>query len=104
MIDITEIIIGLIGLLSLVVTAVIVPLIRSRLTAEQWDTLKDWTSTAVKAAEVIFSGAGRGEEKQKYVLQFVSKMCRDKGIKFSEESVRLALEQAWADMTDKGAA
>ena len=38
-IDITQIVVAVIGLLGLVVTSVLVPLIRTKISAEQWDTI-----------------------------------------------------------------
>ena len=40
-IDITQIVAVLIGLLSVLVTSVIVPLIRTKLTNVQWETVKN---------------------------------------------------------------
>lgn len=45
------------------VTRVLVPFIRSRLTSEQTRELESWVRAAVKAAEQMFSGDGRGLEK-----------------------------------------
>ena len=98
-IDITQIIVAVIGLISLIITSVIVPWIKSKTSSAQWDTIESWVSTAVEAAEVIYQGAGRGEEKREYVLNMVQELCNKNGIKFDTDIVRMALENAWKSMT-----
>ena len=39
MIDVTEIVVAVIGLLSVIVTGVVVPLIKSKLTNSQWESI-----------------------------------------------------------------
>ena len=98
-IDITQIIVAVIGLISLVITSVVVPWIKSKTSSSQWQTIEAWVSTAVEAAEVIYQGAGRGEEKREYVLNMVQELCNKNGIKFDTDIVRMALENAWKSMT-----
>lgn len=98
-IDITQIIVAVIGLISLIITSVIVPWIKSKTSSSQWQTIESWVSTAVEAAEVIYQGAGRGEEKREYVLKMVQELCNKNGIKFDTDIVRMALENAWKSMT-----
>lgn len=98
-IDITQIIVAVIGLISLIITSVVVPWIKSKTSASQWQTIEQWVSTAVEAAEVIYEGAGRGEEKREYVLNMVQELCNKNGIKFDSDVVRMALENAWKTMT-----
>lgn len=66
----TNIIEIIISLLSAVITAFIIPVLRQRLSAEKAETLKFWVRTAVSAAEQIYGGK-TGEEKKKYVVNFL---------------------------------
>lgn len=95
MIDITQIAVAVIGLLGIIITSVIVPLIKQKVTTEQWNNIIAWTSAAVQAAEVIYKGAGRGEEKRQYVMEYVEKLCAEHSIKIDTETIRIALENAW---------
>ena len=95
MIDVTQIAVALIGLISIIITVLIAPLIQSKTTASQWSNIVDWTSTAVQAAEAIYKGAGRGEEKRNYVISWVSEKAKRHNIKIDEQSIRIALEDAW---------
>lgn len=61
-IDITQIVVAVIGLLGIVITSVVVPLIKSKLTNSQWETIKNYALAGVQAAEIIFNAQGKGEK------------------------------------------
>ena len=75
MTDITPIISVCIMLLSALLTAIIIPWIKKKTTAEQQAQLAMWVRIFVSAAEQLFTGGGRGEEK----LAYVADMLRDRG-------------------------
>lgn len=100
MVNLTQIIVALIGLLSIVITALVVPLLKAKTTAAQWTNIVAWTQTAVQAAEVIYKGAGRGEEKREYVINWVTNEAKKHGIEVDVDTVRIALENAWKQMTE----
>lgn len=102
MVNLTQIIVALIGLLSIVITALVVPLLKAKTTAAQWTNIVAWTQTAVQAAEVIYKGAGRGEEKREYVINWVTNEAKKHGIEVDVDTVRIALENAWKQMTKGG--
>ena len=66
--DITPIVEAVAAALCAVVTCVLVPYIKSKTTAEQQKELNAGVKIAVSAAEQIYVGSGRGEEKKAYVL------------------------------------
>ena len=99
--DITQIAVALIGLLGIIITSVGVPYIKAKTTTQQWDNIVKWTDTAVNAAEVIYDGAGRGAEKEEYVIDYVDKKCAEKGIKFNSDDVLNALKNSWKLMVAK---
>jgi len=88
--DLTQIIVALFALLSAIITAVVVPLIRSKTTAAQQDLIAYWVSVAVSAAEMLFTGGGRGEEKLNYVIEQLA----DKGLNVDEQTLRALIEAA----------
>ena len=63
-IDITPIIETIIALVSIVVTTVLIPFIKTKTTANQFSYLEEVIKVAVSAAEGLFNGDGRGEEKE----------------------------------------
>ena len=92
--DITPVVNGIIALIAAVVTAFVIPWIKSKTTAAQREEINAWVRIAVTAAEQIYSGVGKGKEKKKYVLDFLA----EKNLKIDEESVDLMIESAVKNM------
>ena len=57
-----------------------------------------WVKIGVAAAEQLYKGAGRGEEKKQYVIDFL----KQKGFKVDEESVINAIEAAVKQLNTEG--
>lgn len=93
-IDVTEIVVALIGLMSLVITSVIVPLMKSKLTNTQWQMVRTYALAGVQAAEILI-GSGKGKEKLDWATQYIKEQCKTHGIKVDESTVRVAIENAW---------
>lgn len=92
--DITPVVNGIIALIAAVVTAFVIPWIKSKTTATQREEINAWVRIAVTAAEQIYSGVGKGKEKKKYVLDFLA----EKNLRVDEESVDLMIESAVKNM------
>jgi len=71
MIDLTPILQAVVGLIAALVTAFLIPFIKSKLSAAKQAELVSWVSIAVTAAEQLYAGPGRGEEKKEYVMEFL---------------------------------
>lgn len=89
-IDITQIAIALIGLIGAAITTFLIPWLRSKTTAAQQDQLMAWVHIAVTAAEMLYTGSGRGEEKLEYVKNWLA----ERGITYDEQTIRAAIEAA----------
>lgn len=98
MIDITQIVVAIIGLLSIILTSVVVPLIKSKLTDAQWQMVKAYALAGVQAAEIIFNAQGQGEAKLRWVSEYITNQCLAHGIKIDAETVRVAIENAWKSL------
>ena len=96
-IDITEIVVAVIGLLGIVITSVVVPLIQSKLTNSQWETIKNYALAGVQAAEILI-GAGNGIKKFEKAKQYIEKQCAAHGIKIDTDTIQIAIENAWKDL------
>ena len=72
MVDLTQIIVAVLSLMLSLVSAFLIPYIKEKVTAEQFATIKLWVKVAVQAAEMLYVGSGRGEEKKKYVVEFLN--------------------------------
>ena len=93
--DLTQIVVALIGLIGLVITSVIVPLIKSKLTDAQWQMVRAYAIAGVQAAEIIFNAQGQGEAKLRWVSEYITNQCLTHGIKIDADTVRVAVENAW---------
>ena len=71
MFDITDIILAALALVSVIISTVVVPYIKSKTTAQQQAEINSWVKIAVSAAEQIYVGSGRGAEKKQYVLDWL---------------------------------
>ena len=93
-IDLNQIMEALIGLIAAVITCVVIPLIRSKVTNAQFEKIKMYVGIAVKAAEQIYVGNGRGAEKKKYVVDYLEKL----GLKIDAETLEKLIEAAVSDL------
>lgn len=78
-----------------VVTCVLIPYIKSKTTTEQQKEINAWVKIAVSAAEQIYTGSGRGEEKKAYVLEWL----RSHGITVDDEKLDAMIEAAVYELT-----
>lgn len=97
-IDITTIVNTVIALIMSVISVFVIPWIKSKTTAQQREDLVAWVKIAVSAAEQIYQGTKRGEEKKQYVLDFLSK----NGFSVNEDSVNAAIEAAVKQLNSEG--
>lgn len=98
MIDITEIVVAVIGLLSVIVTSVVVPLIKSKLTNSQWESICNYAVAGVQAAEIIFNAQGQGETKFEWVADYIEQRCAEHNIKIDADTIKVVIENAWAEL------
>lgn len=95
MFDITTIIEAAFALIAVVITAIVIPYIKSKTTVEQQQQINSWVRIAVAAAEQIYVGSGRGVEKKAHVLNFL----KSKGVTLDVESVDAMIEAAVYELT-----
>lgn len=72
MVDLTQIIVAVLTLVISLITAFLIPYLKTKVSAEKLDTIKFWVNIAVEAAEMIYVGTGRGQEKKDYVVKFLN--------------------------------
>lgn len=88
MTDITPIIQAVIALVFIVIGVIAIPWIKSRTTSDQLKEIMSWVNIAVLAAEQLFKGIGRGEEKKQYVIDFL----KSKGYYIDAEKIEAMIE------------
>lgn len=89
-IDMTQVIVALIGLVGVVLSTVVIPLLRAKTTAQKWDNAMFWVKLAVQSAEQIYNGTGMGEVKKEYVEKFLE----EHNIKLDPDQIDVAIEAA----------
>lgn len=90
MVDLTPIITAVLTLIFSLITAFLIPYIKTKVSAEQFATIKLWVQVAVQAAEMLYVGSSRGEEKKKYVIEFLN----SKGFTLNAEEIENLIESA----------
>lgn len=88
--DMTKIIEAIITLLVAVITAFVIPYIKSKLSANKLAEIMKWVKIAVEAAEMIYKESGMGKEKKKFVENFLT----EHGIKVDIEQLDALIESA----------
>lgn len=88
MFDITPIIEAVAALIGVIITCVLIPYIKSKTTTEQQKEINAWVKIAVSAAEQLFTGSGRGEEKKAYVIAWL----KERGITVDEAELDALIE------------
>lgn len=87
--DITTIIEAAAALVAAVITAVVIPYIKSRTTAQQQAEINAWVKIAVTAAEQLYTTL-EGDKKKQYVLKYLS----EKGYDVHDDDIENTIEAA----------
>ena len=87
--DYTQIIAAVIALISALVSAFLIPWIKTKIDADKLQTVQAYVEIGVKAAEQLYA-ASEGDKKKEYVISFLE----GKGIKFDVETVDKLIEAA----------
>ena len=73
----------------------LVPLIKSKLTNSQWESICNYAVAGVQAAEIIINAQGRGADKFEMAKDYIEQQCAAHGIKIDADTVQIAIENAW---------
>jgi LL-H family phage holin len=104
-IDITKIVVAAIGLADMVLTGFLIPYIKSKSKywkeqseGEQAFNVRSWVKYAVEAAEMLYTGPGRGAEKLDYVIDYITRLLISKGITMDQQQVRMMIESTLLEL------
>ena len=92
--DIPPVMEAVAALLAAVITAVVIPYIKTKTTTDQQRQINTWVQIAVSAAEQIYNGPGRGEDKKKYVVEWL----RQHGVTVDADKLDAMIEAAVYDL------
>lgn len=98
--DITEIVIAVIGALATIASTYFIPLIKGKLGAQKWTQLLNIASTAAYAAEQL-GFAGLIEDKATKALEIAKGALLKQGIKYDDETIKAAIEEAVFDLKNQ---
>ncbi len=99
MMDFTELLQALAGILGTVITLYLIPWIKSITTERQQRVIMEIASVAVRAAEQLYN-AGDGEQKLQYALKRAELVLASKGIKVDTDLVRMYIEEQVCTMNE----
>lgn len=95
-----NIVLLLIPVIGAIITGILIPYAKTKITVTQMDEIIKWVTKAVQAAEVLFNAPKSGEEKREYVISFIDKMFNSKHEIITKEQIRILLESAWKQMKE----
>ena len=78
----------ILALVSLVITGMLIPLIKTKISKDKLEKALVVTEIAVKAAEQIFKETGQGVIKKKYVIDYIKKS----GLNLSDDEINALIE------------
>lgn len=87
--DYTQIISAVIALISALVSAFLIPWLKTKIDANKLQTIKTYVEIGVKSAEQLYA-ATDGEEKKAYVINFLA----EHGIRFDVSTIDQLIEAA----------
>ena len=87
--DYTQIISAVLALISALVSAFLIPWLKTKIDANKLQTIKTYVEIGVKAAEQLYA-ATDGEEKKAYVINFLA----EHGIRFDVSTIDQLIEAA----------
>lgn len=85
-----QIALAVISIIGAVITGLLIPYIKVKITAEKMNEIQRWVVVAVKAAEQLFPGVKLGSEKKQTVIDFLA----NKGVNLSMEELEMLIEAA----------
>ena len=94
MIDLTPLIEAIIALVAVIITAYVIPMLKKKMSAEEYELLMKIAEQGVLAAEQIMSGSKLGKEKKEYVINYIKTTLKEKNMTVNMEDINTAIEAA----------
>ena len=88
--DITKVIEAIFTLICVCITTFLIPYIKSKTSKETQEKILALIKIAVSAAEQLYAGKGRGEEKKQYVVEWL----QARNIKYDHAKIDAMIEAA----------
>ena len=95
-----DLILALIPIIGTILTVYIIPFIKAKIDNENLVKYEEWVNMAVRAAEILFIGSGKGSDKKAYVVKFLTDMFNQNKITITEEQMNILIESAVQQMNE----
>lgn len=89
-----DLILVLIPVIGTILTSYIIPLIKEWIGNEKLAKYEEWASMAVRAAEMMWTESGMGENKKAYVVKFLTDMFNKDKVVITEQQIEILIESA----------
>ena len=100
MIDLTPLIDAIIAFVSVFLPAYVFPMLKKKMSAEEYELLMKIAEQGVLAAEQIMSGSKLGKEKKEYVMNYIKTTLKEKNMTVNMEDINTAIEAAVKQMNE----
>lgn len=100
MIDLTPLIEAIIALVAVIITAYVIPMLKKKMSAEEYELLMKIAEQGVLAAEQIMSGSKLGKEKKEYVINYIKTTLKEKNMTVNMKDINTAIEAAVKQMNE----
>ena len=101
-----DIILQCVSLIITVIIAIVaryaVPMLKTKIGDSQFNTIMQWATVFVSAAEKIFIGDKKGDEKREFVIHMLTEKAKELKLDLSEDQIRALLESALAALKAEG--
>lgn len=95
--DITPIISAIITLLLALITTFVIPYLKTKISASDFEKIKAWVKIAVQAVELIYPEAGQGRVKKQAVIDFLI----EHNVVFDESQIDMLIESAVLELKNE---
>lgn len=85
-----KIALAILSIIGAIITGVLIPYLRTKISANKLAEIRYWVNTAVAAAEQIFNEPKIGSRKKKHVMDFLGKL----GVNLTEDELNVLIEAA----------
>ncbi len=96
--NIFDLILAIIPVLGVIITGFLIPFIKEKIGSEKLVKYEYWVTTAVQAAEMLYTESGSGAEKKQYVVNFLNDMFNKNKVVITEDQLNLLVEAAVKQM------
>ena len=93
-----DLILAIIPVLGVIITGFVVPFMKEKIGSEKLAKYEYLVTTAVQAAEMLYTESGSGAEKKQYVVDFLNDMFNKNKIVITEQQIEILLESAVKQM------